>query len=167
MGSTARGSRIPTSSRWPARSSIGSSGRARTRRTLPAWETSRRPLLDVTVPGGRVTEAGVRQDISVAVRYLDAWLRGNGAAALDNLMEDAATAEISRSQLWQWRRHATPLEDGVPFTADRYRRIRDDELDRIGRDTGRVAESAALLDDLVLAHDFAEFLTLEAYGRLD
>ncbi len=124
-------------------------------------------LLDVTVPGGRVTEAGVRQDISVAVRYLDAWLRGNGAAALDNLMEDAATAEISRSQLWQWRRHATPLEDGAPFTADRYRRIRDEELDRIGRDTGRVAESAALLDDLVLADDFAEFLTLEAYGRLD
>ena len=124
-------------------------------------------LLDVTVPGGRVTEAGVRQNVSVAIRYLDAWLRGNGAAAIDNLMEDTATAEISRSQLWQWRRHATPLEDGGPLTADRYRRIRDEELDRIGRDAGRVAEAAALLDGLVLADDFVEFLTPEAYRRLD
>ena len=124
-------------------------------------------LLDVAVPGGCVSETGVRQNISVAIRYLDAWLRGNGAAAIDNLMEDAATAEISRSQLWQWRRHATTLEDGAPFTADRYRRIRDDELERIGRDTGRVAEAAALLDDLVLADDFAEFLTLRAYELLD
>jgi malate synthase len=124
-------------------------------------------LLDVTVPGGRVTEAGVRQNVSIAIRYLDAWLRGNGAAANDNLMEDTATAEISRSQLWQWRRHATPLEDGAPLTADRYRRIRDEELDRIGRDGGRVAEAAALLDGLVLADDFVEFLTPEAYRRLD
>ena len=124
-------------------------------------------LLDVTVPGGRVTEAGVRQNVSVAIRYLDAWLRGNGAAAIDNLMEDTATAEISRSQLWQWRRHATQLEDGAPLTADRYRRIRDEELDRIGRDSGRVAEAAALLDGLVLADDFVEFLTPEAYRLLD
>jgi malate synthase len=123
-------------------------------------------LLDVAVPGGRVTEAGVRQNVSVAIRYLDAWLRGNGAAALDNLMEDAATAEISRSQLWQWRRHGTLLDDGGPFTAERYRRIRDEEMARIGRATGRVAEAAGLLDDLVLADDFAEFLTLEAYGHL-
>ena len=114
-----------------------------------------------------MTEAGVRQNVSVAIRYLDAWLRGNGAAAIDNLMEDTATAEISRSQLWQWRRHATPLEDGGPLTADRYRRIRDEELDRIGRDAGRVAEAAALLDGLVLADDFVEFLTPEAYRRLD
>ena len=64
-------------------------------------------LLDVSVPGGRVTEAGVRQNVSVGLRYLDAWLGGNGAAAIDNLMEDAATAEISRSQLWQWRHHGT------------------------------------------------------------
>jgi len=123
-------------------------------------------LLDVTVPGGRVTEAGVRQNVSVAIRYLDAWLQGNGAAAIDNLMEDTATAEISRSQLWQWRHHATPLEDGAPLTADRYRRIRDEELERIGRDTGRVAEAVALLDSLVLADEFVEFLTPDAYRRL-
>ena len=72
-------------------------------------------LLDIVVPGGRATEAGARQDVSVTLRYLDAWLRGNGAAAIDNLMEDAATAEISRSQLWQWRRHGTVLDDGRPF----------------------------------------------------
>ncbi len=124
-------------------------------------------LLDVAIPGGRVTEAGVRQNVSVAIRYLDAWLRGNGAAALDNLMEDAATAEISRSQLWQWLRHGTPLEEGTPFTAERYTRLRDEELERIGRGQGRVAEAAALLDDLVLADDFAEFLTLRAYELLD
>jgi malate synthase len=134
---------------------------------IPNVEASVQALLDVAIPGGRVTEAGVRQNVSVAIRYLDAWLRGNGAAALDNLMEDAATAEISRSQLWQWRRHGTPLDDGGPLTDERYRRIRDEELDRIGRDTGRVAEAAALLDGLVLADDFPEFLTLEAYRLLD
>jgi malate synthase len=124
-------------------------------------------LLDIVVPGGRATEAGARQDVSVTLRYLDAWLRGNGAAAIDNLMEDAATAEISRSQLWQWRRHGTVLDDGRPFDDARYAGIRDGELDRIGRDTGRVAEAAALLDGLVLTDDFPEFLTLEAYRRLD
>ena len=124
-------------------------------------------LLDIVVPGGRTTEAGARQDISVTLRYLDAWLRGNGAAAIDNLMEDAATAEISRSQLWQWRRHGTLLDDGAPFDDARYARIRDEELARIGRDTGRVAEAAELLDNLVLTDDFPEFLTLEAYRRLD
>ena len=124
-------------------------------------------LLDIAVPGGRVTEAGVRQNVSVAIRYLDAWLRGNGAAAIDNLMEDAATAEISRSQLWQWRRHAAALDDGTTFDDARYRAIRDEELARVGRDTGRVAEAADLLDGLVLADEFPEFLTLGAYARLD
>ncbi len=124
-------------------------------------------LLDIVVPGGRTTEAGARQDVSVTLRYLDAWLRGNGAAAIDNLMEDAATAEISRSQLWQWRRHGTPLDDGGPFDDARYARIRDEELERIGRETGRVAEAAGLLDGLVLSDDFPEFLTLEAYRHLD
>ena len=134
----------------------------------PGDPTVRAPaLLDVAVPGGRVTEAGVRQNVSVAIRYLDAWLRGNGAAALDNLMEDTATAEISRSQLWQWRASATPLDDGTPFTADRYRAVRDAEVARLGADTGRIAEAARLLDGLVLADDFVEFLTPGAYPLLD
>lgn len=124
-------------------------------------------LLDVTVPGGRVTEAGARQNVSVAIRYLDAWLRGNGAAAIDNLMEDTATAEISRCQLWQWRRHAAILDDGRPFTAERYEAIRDEEVRRLGPSTGRVAEAAGLLDRLVLADQAPEFLTLAAGARLD
>ncbi len=74
-------------------------------------------LLDVTVPGGGVTEAGVRANVSVGLAYLASWLDGNGAAAINNLMEDAATAEISRSQLWQWRVNGTPVDGGAP--ADR------------------------------------------------
>jgi malate synthase len=124
-------------------------------------------LLDVTVPDGLVTEVGVRQNVSVAIRYLDAWLSGNGAAAIDDLMEDTATAEISRSQLWQWRRHRTPLVDGRPFGGDRYRRIRDEELRRIGPGLGRARAAADLLDALVLSDDLAEFLTLGAYGLLE
>ena len=104
-------------------------------------------LLDMAIPGGGVTEAGVRQDVSVGLRYLDAWLRGNGAAAIDNLMEDAATAEISRSQLWQWRRHGTRLDDGRPVSAELYEAIRDEELSRNGgRGVGRLGDAVDLLD---------------------
>jgi malate synthase len=125
-------------------------------------------LLDVAVPDGVVSEAGVRQNVSVGLRYLDAWLRGNGAAAIDNLMEDAATAEISRSQLWQWRHHGTRLTDGRSVTAQLYAAIRDEELTRHGgRGAGRLGDAADLLDRLVLADDFAEFLTLDAYRLLD
>ena len=74
------------------------------------------------MPGGTITEAGVRNDISVALQYVESWLRGTGAVAIFNLMEDAATAEISRAQLWQWRRHGAALDDGRPVTADLYRR---------------------------------------------
>jgi malate synthase len=127
-------------------------------------------LLDLHVPDGAVTEAGVRLNVSVALQYLDAWLRGNGAAAINNLMEDAATAEISRSQLWQWRTTRTPLDDGVPLTADRYRAIRNDELATLeasAADSGaRLDEAAKLLDGLVLDDAFTEFLTLPAYDRL-
>jgi malate synthase len=124
-------------------------------------------LVDLRVDGGRVTEVGVRQDVSVALAYLDSWLRGNGAAAINNLMEDAATAEISRSQLWQWRVTGVPLDDGQPLSADRYRSIRDAELARLGgRSVGRLAHAADLLDGLVLDDDFAEFLTLRAYPLL-
>jgi malate synthase len=126
-----------------------------------------RALFDLRLDGARVTEAGARLNVSVALQYLDAWLRGNGAAAINNLMEDAATAEISRSQLWQWRVTATPLDDGTPLTAGRYRSIRDEELAALGgAGTGRLADAATLLDELVLADDFVEFLTLPAYDRL-
>jgi malate synthase len=125
-------------------------------------------LLDVQVPDGRVTEAGVRANVSVGLSYLASWLSGNGAAAINNLMEDAATAEISRSQLWQWRVHGVPLDDGQPLTADRYAAIRDEELAtlRAAMPDSPWTDAAALLDDLVLSDDFAEFLTLDAYPRL-
>jgi malate synthase len=125
-------------------------------------------LLDFEIPDARVTEAGARLNVSVALQYLDAWLGGNGAAAINNLMEDAATAEISRSQLWQWRTTRTDLDDGGRLTAERYRSIRAEELAALGgAGEGRLRESAALLDELVLADDFVEFLTLPAYPRLD
>ena len=126
-------------------------------------------LLDLRVPGASATEAGARLNVSVALQYLDAWLGGNGAAAITNLMEDAATAEISRSQLWQWRTSRTPLEDGSPLTVDRYLTIRSEELAALGGPDGgggNLGSAAAILDELVLADDFVEFLTLPAYERL-
>jgi len=127
-------------------------------------------LRDLRVAGGTVTEQGYRLNVSVALQYLDAWLGGNGAAAINNLMEDAATAEISRSQLWQWRTTATRLDDGREASADLYRPVRDQELARLGGPTagyGHLGDAADLLDRLVLDDDFAEFLTQRAYSLLD
>jgi len=102
------------------------------------------------------------------LQYLDSWLRGIGAAAIHNLMEDAATAEISRSQLWQWLRNETVLADGRSFTPDLYREIRDQELHKLGgSDTGRLRDATEILDELVLSTDFVPFLTPMAYERLD
>ena len=125
-------------------------------------------LLDLGVPGGAVTEGGVRANVRVALAYLDNWLRGNGAAAIDNLMEDAATAEIARSELWHWRTRAVRLTDGRIMDRGLYEEIRDAELARLGGPgTGRLAEAADLLDRLVLDDAFAPFLTLRAYSLLD
>jgi malate synthase len=125
-------------------------------------------LLDLSVAGGRVTEVGLRANIRVALAYLDSWLRGVGAAAIDNLMEDAATAEISRSQLWLWITQQPSLEDGRVVDPGLYASIRDEELARLREGgEGRLADAAELLDRLVLADDFAEFLTLRAYALLD
>jgi malate synthase len=125
-------------------------------------------LLEVRVPDGRVTERGVRANASVGLAYLASWLAGNGAAAINNLMEDAATAEISRSQLWQWRVHAVPLDDGQPLTPDRFAEIRDEELATLRSASPDFpwTDAAGLLDELVLSDHFAEFLTLNAYPRL-
>ena len=125
-------------------------------------------LLDVRIPDAAVTEAGVRANVSVGLAYLASWLAGNGAAAINNLMEDAATAEISRSQLWQWRVHAVPLDDGSPLTPDRYATVRDEELAtlRAALPDHPWTDATALLDALVLSDSFAEFLTLRAYGTL-
>ena len=137
-------------------------------------EVTPEQLLDFRVEGGTVTEAGVRQNVSVAIRYLDSWLRGTGAAAIFNLMEDAATAEISRSQLWLWRTRGARLDDGRVVDADLLRAIQADELTTIRADAeaaglgaARIDDAAALLEQLVLGSSFPEFLTLGAYPLLD
>ncbi len=138
-------------------------------RLLAATRVRAADLLDIAAAGAAVTEAGVRANVSVGLAYLASWLAGNGAAAINNLMEDAATAEISRSQLWQWRVHATRLDDGHPFTAQRYATIRDEELDalRASAPDAPWADAAEILDVLVLSDSFAEFLTLAAGPRLE
>jgi malate synthase len=127
-------------------------------------------LLKTGILGGEVTEDGVRLNVSVAIQYLEAWLGGNGAAAINNLMEDAATAEISRAQLWQWIRHRTPLSDGRPITPDLYCSIRDEEVRKLRDartgDTRCLDDAVELMDELVLGAEFAPFLTLPAYARL-
>ena len=130
--------------------------------------TEGKDLLNVGASGGQITENGVRLNVSVALQYINAWLNGNGAAAINNLMEDAATAEISRSQIWQWIRHVAKLADGRPVTRDLYRQIRDEELHKLGGPSAeRYEESAELLDNLILTETFPDFLTLSAYDLLD
>ena len=125
-------------------------------------------LINVGASGGQITENGVRLNVSVALQYINAWLSGNGAAAINNLMEDAATAEISRSQIWQWIRHAAKLNDGRPVTRALYMQIRDEELHKLGGPGAEhYEESAELLDKLILTDEFIEFLTLIAYDYLD
>jgi malate synthase len=125
-------------------------------------------ILDVGVPGGTISEAGLRLNISVALQYINAWLNGNGAAAINNLMEDAATAEISRSQLWQWIHQGAKLDDGRTITAEFYDQLRTEELAKLGgTSTSRYEESSELLDQLVLSKEFVEFLTFPAYEVLE
>jgi malate synthase len=128
-----------------------------------------RELLDAQVPGGRITEAGVRGDVSVALQYLEAWLRGSGAVAINNMMEDTATAEIARAQLWQWIRHGVRTEEGEPVTLERVRTMLREELARLEGEAAeetRLADAAQVLENLVAAPEFPEFLTLGAYERL-
>ena len=123
-------------------------------------------LLDTRVEGGRITTAGIRQNIRVALRYLDSWLRGQGAAAIDNLMEDAATAEISRSQLWQWINQGMLTEEGMPIVKERIEYFIDRAAGELGGEEGsRIAEASELLKEAVLGEEFPAFLTTAAYER--
>jgi malate synthase len=115
---------------------------------------------------GPRTEAGARENIRVAVQYIAAWLGGRGAVPLYNLMEDAATAEICRAQLWQWLRFEAPLDDGRPFTRDLFEECLHGELEHLPP-TPHLQQAARLFYDLVTADLFAEFLTLRAYPLLD
>jgi malate synthase len=125
-------------------------------------------------PEGPITEAGVRMNISVGVQYVEAWLRGSGAVPIYNLMEDAATAEISRAQLWQWIRHPKGiLQDGRKLTRELFNELFEDELNRLRQMVGEEAyrqgkfeEAASLFKELTLADQFEEFLTIPAYQYL-
>jgi malate synthase len=118
-------------------------------------------LIDPTVAGGMVTDGGVRMNVDVALRYLNSWLLGDGAAAIHNLMEDAATAEISRSQLWQWIRHGAVIDGAGEMTREYYQRVRSEALAALELEVptdARFMEAAALLDTLVLG-EWEDFLT--------
>ncbi|WP_297080990.1 malate synthase A [uncultured Demequina sp.] len=123
-------------------------------------------LLDLRIPGATVTAAGVRHNVSAGLRYLESWLRGTGAAGIDDLMEDVATAEISRSQLWQWIRYGTCTDTGEVVTAVRVSGILDELLEDMPRFPGDCFDEAAeLLREVALGDDFPTFLTLPGYSR--
>ena len=127
----------------------------------------------VQVPAGTITEDGLRMNINVGILYIESWLRGNGAAAIYNLMEDAATAEISRTQVWQWMHNNASLEDGRTVTYELFQMLLKEELEKIksyvgnnAYESGRFKEAIALFDQLIKEDTFAEFLTLPAYKMI-
>jgi malate synthase len=143
-------------------------------RMRPEVQTTADQLLDMRIPGATITEAGLRTNVSVGIQYVASWLRGTGAAAINNLMEDAATAEISRSQVWQWVHHGTKLAEGATVTRELVAKVRDEELAKIRTAVGdssyaqgRYDDAASLFDEVALSKDFAEFLTIPGYARLD
>jgi malate synthase len=138
-------------------------------------DVSAEQLLDVPATEGEITEAGLRSDVNVGIQYISSWLRGNGAAAIYGLMEDAATAEIARAQVWQWVHHGAELDDGRTITPELVRELETSELDRIrgeiGDDEwfekeGRPDLSREIFEEVALTDEFVEFLTLPAYERL-
>jgi malate synthase len=132
-------------------------------------------LLDVKATEGETTEQGLRNDVNVGIQYISSWLRGNGAAAIFNLMEDAATAEIARSQVWQWVHHGVRLTEGDRVTADLVRRLCHEELEEVRKQVGdeffygegRPDESRELFEAVALPETFVEFLTIPAYEYLN
>jgi malate synthase len=125
------------------------------------------------VPNGTITEAGLRQNLNVGIGYLEAWLRGTGCVPLYNLMEDAATAEISRAQIWQWIRHKAKLADAHVVDQALCHRLLAEELDKLKLTVGdkafaegRYADAAALFRALIDAPQFSEWLTIPAYEKL-
>ena len=129
----------------------------------PARHISAAELLELHE--GAITEKGIRQNINVGILYLEAWLGGHGAVPLYNLMEDAATAEISRTQLWQWLHHGATLDDGRAFTRELYEQLRDEELQSIGA-RPHIERAARIFDRLIVDDQLADFLTLPAYREL-
>jgi malate synthase len=131
-------------------------------------------LLNTVIEGGKVTEQGLRMNINVGILYIESWLQGVGAAALYNLMEDAATAEISRAQVWQWLHNQVKLKDGRKVDLKLYQQLFKEEQQKaaelLGKErveTGKLVEAAKLFDKLVREKDFKDFLTLDAYALID
>jgi malate synthase len=122
-------------------------------------------LLDVTVPSGSITETGLRMNVSIGIQYVESWLRGVGAAAINNLMEDVATAEISRSQVWQWVRHSAQLAEGPRVDSDLVREIADEEMGRLKG--GRFEDARKVFEEVALSEEFQPFLTLVAQRLID
>jgi malate synthase len=133
-------------------------------------EVTAEQLLDVRSTPGEITEQGLRSNISVGIQYIESWLRGMGAVGINNLMEDAATAEISRSQVWQWLHNDVVLSNGKRVTRDLVERLIDEEMAHIAQRTditqGRWADARATFTEISLADDYADFLTLPAYERM-
>jgi malate synthase len=132
-------------------------------------------LLNVEATPGEATEEGLRNDVNVGIQYISSWLRGQGAAPIFNLMEDAATAEIARSQVWQWVHNGVKLAEGQTVTADLVRQTATEELDAIRQQVGdeffyqqgQPQLSRRLFEQVALSDDFIDFLTLPAYDHLD
>jgi malate synthase len=135
-------------------------------------QVSAAQLLDVASTPGEITEAGLRNNVSVGLQYLANWLAGQGAVAIFNLMEDAATAEISRSQVWQWLHNDINLAEGPQVTVELVEQIIEEERAKIADaygdayDAAKYAEAVDLFKDVALADDYAEFLTLPAYEHM-
>ena len=122
-------------------------------------------IMDIAATPGAVTEAGLRNDISVGIQYLQAWLTGTGAVGIFNLMEDAATAEIARSQVWQWLHNDVSLDDGRPITTEFVRTLVEEEVAKLDQPE-RYAEARRLFEQVALADDYVDFLTIPAYERI-
>jgi malate synthase len=138
----------------------------------PDVHVSAAELLAVSQTPGQITEAGLRNNISVGLQYLASWLDGTGAVAIFNLMEDAATAEISRSQIWQWLHNDVILAGGPKVTRQLVEQIISEELETIRKQLGdaynepRFEQATALFTEVALADNYVDFLTLPAYERM-
>jgi malate synthase len=136
---------------------------------VPNYQINSEMLQDFKIQNSTVTEHGVRTNIKVGILYIQSWLLGQGAAALFNLMEDAATAEISRSQLWQWLRNDIITDQGIAITNDYVENLINDEVTEIIKETNNesmLSEAIQLFKDLIFNDDFEDFLTLSAYKFL-
>jgi len=126
----------------------------------------------LAVPKGDITDAGLRWNIDVGLQYLHSWLKGSGCVPIYNLMEDAATAEISRAQVWQWVKHKSHIKDGRQVTSDMVKEMIRQRASELGTASGKnddekLRQAAKILEELTISREFADFLTLASYDLLD